>query len=256
MPFSRSRSIESMTRSLTSWFSRKAPDCQSIASTSVVLPWSTCATIATFRRSVRRAVTPSTVGAGTTCRVKREGDPMPIARALLQSWTRRAVVACCAVVAAVLLVGPSLTAARTTHRPSPRWSSRCWARERPLWTDALQPVDARAGGRPEPRVRRGARLLDPPRPGRREPRRHRRRLPHALPLRSRRRAGGPLDDGLHPRAGRPARARCSSTARRGRSTSATGSWTRSAPTRRSARPTRPCRRRARGSPATSSTTTG
>src|SRR4051812_23890319 len=45
-----------MTRSATSWFSRNEPDCQSIASTSVVLPWSTCATIATFRRSVRVAL--------------------------------------------------------------------------------------------------------------------------------------------------------------------------------------------------------
>ena len=53
MPFSRSRSIESMTRSATSWFSRNEPDCQSIASTSVVLPWSTCATIATLRMSSR-----------------------------------------------------------------------------------------------------------------------------------------------------------------------------------------------------------
>src|SRR4051795_2863873 len=56
MPFSRSRSIESMTRSFTSWFWRKAPDCQSIASTSVVLPWSTWATIATLRRSSRTAM--------------------------------------------------------------------------------------------------------------------------------------------------------------------------------------------------------
>ena len=56
IPFSRSRSIESMTRSLTSWFSRKEPACQSSASTSVVLPWSTCATIATLRRSSRVAV--------------------------------------------------------------------------------------------------------------------------------------------------------------------------------------------------------
>ena len=38
MPFSRSRSIESSTRSATSWFARKAPDCHSMASTSVVLP--------------------------------------------------------------------------------------------------------------------------------------------------------------------------------------------------------------------------
>ena len=56
IPFSRSRSVESSTRSPTSWFSRKAPDCQSIASTSVVLPWSTCATIATLRRSERKAI--------------------------------------------------------------------------------------------------------------------------------------------------------------------------------------------------------
>src|SRR5204862_11367 len=36
MPFSRSRSVESRTRSATSWFARKAPDCHSSASTSVV----------------------------------------------------------------------------------------------------------------------------------------------------------------------------------------------------------------------------
>ena len=39
--------------SATSWFARNAPDCQSIASTSVVLPWSTCATIAMLRISAR-----------------------------------------------------------------------------------------------------------------------------------------------------------------------------------------------------------
>src|SRR5436190_22960197 len=53
MPFSRSRSFESITRSLTSWLARNAPDCQSRASTSVVLPWSTWATIARLRRSER-----------------------------------------------------------------------------------------------------------------------------------------------------------------------------------------------------------
>ena len=53
IPFSRSRSIESITRSATSWPLRKAPDCHSIASTSVVLPWSTWATIAMLRRSSR-----------------------------------------------------------------------------------------------------------------------------------------------------------------------------------------------------------
>src|SRR3954468_2568735 len=53
MPFSRSRSPVSMTRSLTSWFARKAPDCQSMASTSVVFPWSTWATMAMLRMSER-----------------------------------------------------------------------------------------------------------------------------------------------------------------------------------------------------------
>src|SRR5437764_14772895 len=57
MPRSRSWSIESMTRSATSSRScaEKTPDWRSIASTSVVLPWSTCAMIATLRMSVRRA---------------------------------------------------------------------------------------------------------------------------------------------------------------------------------------------------------
>ena len=59
MPFSRSRSIESITRSSTSWFARKAPACQSMASTSVVLPWSTWATMATLRMSERMGIEPT-----------------------------------------------------------------------------------------------------------------------------------------------------------------------------------------------------
>lgn len=53
MPFSRSRSLESMTRSSTesSWWAAKAPACLSMASTRVVLPWSTWATMATLRMS-------------------------------------------------------------------------------------------------------------------------------------------------------------------------------------------------------------
>src|SRR5205809_2562245 len=58
MPFSRSRSMESIIRSGTASFSRKRPDCQSIASTSVVLPWSTWAMIATFRMLSRCCITP------------------------------------------------------------------------------------------------------------------------------------------------------------------------------------------------------
>ena len=56
MPFSRSRSPESMTRSLTDSLARKAPDCRSMASTRVVLPWSTWATMATLRMSSRVSV--------------------------------------------------------------------------------------------------------------------------------------------------------------------------------------------------------
>ena len=53
MPFSRSRSLESMARSSTCWWSPNEPVCHSMASTSVVLPWSTWATIAMLRRSSR-----------------------------------------------------------------------------------------------------------------------------------------------------------------------------------------------------------
>jgi hypothetical protein len=41
-----------MARSATFWFSRKEPDCFRSSSTSVVLPWSTCAMIAMLRRAV------------------------------------------------------------------------------------------------------------------------------------------------------------------------------------------------------------
>ena len=49
MPFSRSRSPESMTRSTRAARSPNAPEARSMASTRVVLPWSTCATMATLR---------------------------------------------------------------------------------------------------------------------------------------------------------------------------------------------------------------
>ena len=53
MPRSRSWSIESMTRSVSSSCAANTPDWRSIASTSVVLPWSTWAMIATLRMSER-----------------------------------------------------------------------------------------------------------------------------------------------------------------------------------------------------------
>src|SRR5215472_10803720 len=49
MPRSRSSSFESRTRSTTGCPCRKMPLCRSMASTNVVLPWSTCAMIATLR---------------------------------------------------------------------------------------------------------------------------------------------------------------------------------------------------------------
>src|SRR6266404_2433060 len=49
MPRSRSRSLESSARSARRWLSRTAPDCCSRRSTSVVLPWSTWAMMATLR---------------------------------------------------------------------------------------------------------------------------------------------------------------------------------------------------------------
>ena len=50
IPRSRSRSFESMTRSATTSFSRNVPAWRSMWSTSVVLPWSTWATMAMFRK--------------------------------------------------------------------------------------------------------------------------------------------------------------------------------------------------------------
>ena len=63
MPFSRSRSMESITRSATTWLARNDPVWRRSASTSVVLPWSTWATIATLRRSARIASAAGSVDA-------------------------------------------------------------------------------------------------------------------------------------------------------------------------------------------------
>src|SRR5579875_1434028 len=49
MPRSFSRSLESMTRSATASLARKVPDWRSMASTRVVLPWSTWAMMAILR---------------------------------------------------------------------------------------------------------------------------------------------------------------------------------------------------------------
>src|ERR671915_814186 len=62
MPRSRSWSIESRMRSVSSSWAANTPDWRSMASTSVVLPWSTCAMIATLRMSSRLAMPPAAKG--------------------------------------------------------------------------------------------------------------------------------------------------------------------------------------------------
>src|SRR6266487_3339911 len=91
IPFSRSRSLVSMISVPTSWFSRKVWLCGSSASTSVVLPWSTWAMIATFRMSCRRLVT----GLGNI-------------RTRMRIWAGRAAVA--AVAMALALAVSAMTA--------------------------------------------------------------------------------------------------------------------------------------------------
>ena len=56
MPRSFSKSFLSSARSATTWCSRKEPDWRSSWSTSVVLPWSTCAMMAMLRMSMRRTL--------------------------------------------------------------------------------------------------------------------------------------------------------------------------------------------------------
>src|SRR4051812_46238308 len=80
MPFSRSRSIESMTRSATSWLARNAPVWRSMASTKVVLPWSTWATMATLRSDSRRGSARDDMGAFRRTDVPGDGAAEGIAQ--------------------------------------------------------------------------------------------------------------------------------------------------------------------------------
>jgi hypothetical protein len=73
MPRSRSRSLESMTRSGTRWCAAKVPDClRSSWSTSVVLPWSTWAMIAMLRMAAKSnnldTIKPAFGAAAGTCK--------------------------------------------------------------------------------------------------------------------------------------------------------------------------------------------
>ena len=72
MPRSRSSSLLSMARSATRSLARNTPACRNIASTSVVLPWSTWAMIATLRRSGL------TTGAGVVWAAESGWDIFPV----------------------------------------------------------------------------------------------------------------------------------------------------------------------------------
>ena len=77
MPFSRSRSPESITRSTRAARSPNAPEARSMASTRVVLPWSTCATMATLRRRGRapRVAEDGSAGAAKVEVLTSQGSP-------------------------------------------------------------------------------------------------------------------------------------------------------------------------------------
>ena len=72
MPFSRSRSFESITRSTRVSLVRKMPAWRSMKSTSVVLPWSTWATMATLRMR-SRAIMGGGKRAGVIYALRRTG---------------------------------------------------------------------------------------------------------------------------------------------------------------------------------------
>ena len=89
MPRSRSMSLESMMRSPSRSWAAKVPDCFSRQSTSVVLPWSTCAMMAMLRIGRFMAGWPASAGglgpAGERClkRVRRVADS-PAGRLVLR----------------------------------------------------------------------------------------------------------------------------------------------------------------------------
>ena len=72
MPRSRSRSLLSITRVSTFSFSRNTLLCASMESTSVVLPWSTCAMMATLRTSLRGARPAAAVSGSATALLRTD----------------------------------------------------------------------------------------------------------------------------------------------------------------------------------------
>ena len=135
MPRSRSRSLESMARSATCWLSRKVPLCLSRQSTSVVLPWSTCAMMAMLRMSIKlvseggcwarlyaRSVTAARRVEAASCRCHSPRDAQTLGHDRWPSHQH--------------LAGGRLLGRAFGHRPAPR------------------PVAQRPGGRDRPGRRR------------------------------------------------------------------------------------------------------
>ena len=116
MPRSRSRSLESIARSATRWFSRKEPDCCSSRSTRVVLPWSTWAMIATLRNDIRE-IRWGPAEPGLLCLQRNIVQSKRAQTATLQRWRA-------GMPAEVKPNGESTRSQRKRTRSSPRTSGR------------------------------------------------------------------------------------------------------------------------------------
>ena len=218
MPFSRSRSIESMTRSSTSWLARNAPDCHSIASTSVVLPWSTWAMIATLRRSSRRGMA-ATDGRRSACGASSSTARTASSRSSPPNGFSTNAVA------AVVARGLDDVVLRVAGDEHDRQAGAARARSssassRPLipgiTTSVTQHVDRRRGARARERLAAVGRAAAP-RSRRRQDAARSARAPPACPRRPapsrRRRRGSPARLAARRGAGRRAAGRCDADGR-------------------------------------------
>ena len=153
MPFSRSRSPVSMIRSptISAWCTVNAPACRSIASTRVVFPWSTCATIATLRR-----LADFSSGTRVNFTVRRAFGPASADRTvwLGRSGASRSDLALAACPRSRRTLGSSASSCSTSSAPA---TTSCWSPSR------RRPAPALAGHR-RGRRRGPDRRLDVPRP--------------------------------------------------------------------------------------------
>ena len=139
MPFSRSRSPESSTRSTRAARSPNAPEARSMASTRVVLPWSTCATMAMLRRRGRapRVAGDGSAGAARVEVLTSQGSPSR-GPSIPGGNNPRAVA-----VPIRPLTGPDDPRRRRwggqSHPPSPARASHCRAAPTATWRLSAPP---------------------------------------------------------------------------------------------------------------------